>query len=523
MKILYVEDDPADAELVSHALTGATPPHQVEIAPTLAAAEERLNQPGDLDLVLADLRLPDGSGLELFSTIRSRRLPLALVILTGQGGQDAAADAINAGVDGYITKKGNYANNLPKRLEAILQRYREQSKFKPRILRVLYVEDNAMDADLTRRHLAQNAPHLQLETLPSVEKLLDLLTNQERAEAVCDVLLLDYGLPGFNALDALKLLRFQRKVEIPMVLVTGQGSEEIAMNALRYGFDSYLIKQPGYLHQLPIALERAFYRAELTREHAILKAGQQHYEELVTRIPVGVYRLRLRQTEIMAFDYVSPRFCEIFCLQQEFCLTDANKIFSMFQPKDLAEFMRLIESSRRSLKPMEWEGGFIIGDEARQLRIESTSTRLDNGDVINEGIIKDITEHWRMKQGMASAEARFRTALECIRDAFIIMDAEHGTVIDWNAAAEKIFGYRKEEMIGQPLHDIIAPLRYREAAKRGMKHFFAGGEGAYIGNTQKLMAQRKDGVEFPVELSLSAMRLNDKWLAVGIVRDISER
>jgi diguanylate cyclase (GGDEF)-like protein/PAS domain S-box-containing protein len=124
---------------------------------------------------------------------------------------------------------------------------------------------------------------------------------------------------------------------------------------------------------------------------------------------------------------------------------------------------------------------------------------------------------------LRASEARFRVAMESMRDAFIILEAERGTILEWSPAATTIFGYSREEMIGQALHKFIVPIRYREQAQRGMEHFAAIGEGAAIGKTLELMALHKNGEEFPVEVSLSVIRLDDKNYAVGIVRDITER
>ncbi|MDP2827273.1 MAG: EAL domain-containing protein [Sulfuricellaceae bacterium] len=124
---------------------------------------------------------------------------------------------------------------------------------------------------------------------------------------------------------------------------------------------------------------------------------------------------------------------------------------------------------------------------------------------------------------LRASEARFRVAMESVRDAFIILEPGQGTILEWNPAAATIFGYSREEMIGQPLHEFITPLRYREAARQGLEHFAGTGEGAAIGKTLELVALHKDGEEFPIELSLSAMLLGDKWHAAGVARDITER
>jgi signal transduction histidine kinase/ActR/RegA family two-component response regulator len=78
-------------------------------------------------------------------------------------------------------------------------------------------------------------------------------------------------------------------------------------------------------------------------------------------------------------------------------------------------------------------------------------------------------------------------------------------------------------MLGQPLHQLLAPARYHEAQRQAYDHFAATGHGPVIGKTVELDALRKNGVEFPIELSLSGFQLGDHWYAGGIIRDITDR
>ncbi len=121
------------------------------------------------------------------------------------------------------------------------------------------------------------------------------------------------------------------------------------------------------------------------------------------------------------------------------------------------------------------------------------------------------------------AEELLHNATDSIRDAFIVIEGEQGTITTWNPAAERLFGYPREEALGKRLHDFLTPPAYREAAHCGLAHFAHSGEGALVNQTLELTALRKDGGEFPIELSLSTMRIHGKWHATGIVRDITER
>ena len=134
-----------------------------------------------------------------------------------------------------------------------------------------------------------------------------------------------------------------------------------------------------------------------------------------------------------------------------------------------------------------------------------------------------VVQRIRSEKALRESEARFRQAMESTRDAFIALEGERGTITLWNPAAEAIFGYSKDEAVGQVLNEFLAPPRFREAARAGMAYFSNTGEGAAVGKTLELSALRKNGEEFPIELSLSAMQLGGKWYATGIARDITER
>jgi PAS domain S-box-containing protein len=116
----------------------------------------------------------------------------------------------------------------------------------------------------------------------------------------------------------------------------------------------------------------------------------------------------------------------------------------------------------------------------------------------------------------------FRAISASAYDAIIIMDND-GIITYWNKAAERIFGYTLDEAIGKELHTLLVPQKYYQSSTKGLDHFKKTGEGSAVGKTLELSALRKDGTEFPVELSLSAVYLQNRWSAIGILRDITDR
>ncbi len=100
---------------------------------------------------------------------------------------------------------------------------------------------------------------------------------------------------------------------------------------------------------------------------------------------------------------------------------------------------------------------------------------------------------------------------------------EDGKISLWNVAAEKIFGYKQDEIIGKDLHLLLAPEKYHDAYRIGFDRFKKEGKGPLIGKLLELTAVKKDGTQFPIGLSLSVAKVANSWISIGIVRDITER
>ena len=136
-------------------------------------------------------------------------------------------------------------------------------------------------------------------------------------------------------------------------------------------------------------------------------------------------------------------------------------------------------------------------------------------------IFRDVTEQRRAEQGLRSSEARKSAILQTALDCIITMDHE-GNVVEFNPAAEKTFGYRREQVIGQELGKFIIPPPLRDRHRTGMAHYLATGEGPVLGKRLELPALRADGTEFPVELAITRIPTDGPPLFTAYLRDITE-
>ena len=311
MNVLHVEDFAIEAHLVRHSLSWRAPGIQVYNARSVAEAVQRLEAfeqarvrrasalPGaeagadrevpHYDVVLADLQLPDGSGLDVLRHVREHGLPVAVVMLTGSGDEESVFEALHAGADDYIAKDGAYLTQLPRTLQSAVENFRAEAARGSRKLRVLYAEPNAADIDLTLRALARSAPHLSFEVVHDPQAVIARFAGSDTGPPP-DVLLLDYRLPGLTALDLVKELLQTRSLEVPVVLVTGHGTDGIARLAVKLGVADYLVKSPGYLERLPAALDGAFHRATVAREQRALRKSEREFHSLADNLPDAVLR-----------------------------------------------------------------------------------------------------------------------------------------------------------------------------------------------------------------------------------------
>ncbi len=134
----------------------------------------------------------------------------------------------------------------------------------------------------------------------------------------------------------------------------------------------------------------------------------------------------------------------------------------------------------------------------------------------------DITDRKRAEEALRASEEHFRQIVNTAHDAFVAMDAA-GVVTAWNPNAEKTFGWTEKEAVGQSLAIMIIPTRYREAHFRGLEHFLDTGRGPLFDKRIEMQALHRAGHEFPVEMTITPLRVGGDYVFNAFMHDISER
>jgi len=138
-----------------------------------------------------------------------------------------------------------------------------------------------------------------------------------------------------------------------------------------------------------------------------------------------------------------------------------------------------------------------------------------------QAIIRDITKRKQVEEKLQESEERFRSVSETASDAIVSINSE-GNIVFWNHEAETMFGYSPEEVADNPLV-FIMPERFREAHQKGMNRVLSTGQSNIIGKSVEVVGLRKDGSEFPVEVSLGTWKTREGAFFTAIIRDITKR
>ena len=516
MHILYIEDNYNDADSTCRHLARHAPQVKLEHARTYAEAVAKLEhctqEHAVFDLVLTDMRLPDGNGLKILNDIRSRGLPLPVVVLTGLDSEEMAVSAFKSGADDYLTKRYGYLDRLPSVLESALKRFRAANARQCRPLRVLYAEHSKTDIDLTLRHVARYAPHIHLHIVNGGSEVLACLSQQKQATAF-DLLLLDYRLPEMNALDLLKELEYQGLLNLPVVLVTGQGDEEIAVQALRLGVADYLVKNPGYLFQLPRMLENTHTQMLLQHERAALFESEQRYRALFDLAPVAIF------TKDLQGHYTSANAAAIEAAGvNPIGLTDAQLV-------DIGGMDQLCKNDR-----------VVLESGNQQLLEERLSTPKGERVFLSRkcplydqhghvtglmGISLEITERIRAEEAQLENQRRLSQLAEHIDEVICLLDIESQKLLYMSPAYERIWGRSLASVYDRPESMIEAVIpedreRAYEIANKAIR-----GNPTYV----EFRIRRPDGSTVWLAYQTFPIRneAGQVYRVAGLARDITER
>ena len=285
LRLLYTEDNRADTDLTRRHFAVHAPDIALDVAATGEQCLAQI-QRQPYDVLLLDNHLPDMDAVDVIAALAARDVNLPIIVVTAAGNEELVVRLLRLGAWDYVPKRDDYIATLPdivRHAAAEFRHPRNHGRVARDHRRVLYIERHESDIDLTLRHLADHAPHLQVDVARSSREALDRLQS-----GTYDAVLTDLRMPDMSALDLLRELR-RRGSDVPVILVTGLGDEAAAIATLKLGAYDYLVKRNEYLTQVPYSLDNSIDRCRLSR------AKQQLEGELVDRERAEMERVQLAE------------------------------------------------------------------------------------------------------------------------------------------------------------------------------------------------------------------------------------
>ena len=251
--------------------------------------------------------------------------------------------------------------------------------------RILLVEDDLIQAKLVKRVLDKSTMQYFFTHVSSGEECLDLVKNENEF----DIILLDYSLPEMDGLNVLRSLKKMRP-DIPVIVITAHGSEDIAVQIMKEGAFDYVIKKDNYVERIPYVikenLQRLIFEEEKAKLQAQLRASEERYRNLFETSLDGIIILS-PEAKILSSNPASSKISGYS--REELASIDLNRLFHSAEGKE--PFEKILQSSE-SQRDLEFE--ITTKDSKKRFVLTSFShIKNDKGETTGTGVVfKDITE-----------------------------------------------------------------------------------------------------------------------------------
>lgn len=322
------------------------------------------------------------------------------------------------------------------------------------------------------------------------------------------------------AIDWVSMLGFLVSALVPLITCFGLEGSAVspAMGAMVALFLFFIAMNAAQVGRS--LLENFRLRIKAEERDQVLRLSEARLNQAQRSARVGNWELDLVSNKL----YWSDEIYRIFEIDPAKFGASYGAFLSAIHPDDRDRVHQAYADSLANRQPYDIVHRLQFSDGRIKFVQERCETQFDAGGkaIRSQGTVQDITEQKLAENTLRESEARYRAVTYTASDAIITADSA-GNIVSWNRGAETIFGYMEAEISSQSL-TVLMPQRYRGRHLQAIKQLLAGGKPHVIGGVAiELAGLRKDGSEFPLELSLAKWERADGQFFTGIIRDITAR
>lgn len=362
--------------------------------------------------------------------------------------------------------------------------------------KIFLVEDDLTEA-LNFKMILNRCGYDVVGTATKAEDAIKKITD-----LVPDLVLMDISLEGDGINTGAYIIK---KLDIPVIYLINNPNQSTLKKSKFTSPYGYILKTVKKT-ELKNTLELALYKHQIENRLRVVEAK---YRELVDNSMVAIYETNFEGELLFANDAM----VKMFGYES---VEDIKAVNVVQVYKNAADRERLLEKLKKekTVTQFEVEGVTKTGN---------TLYGFVNAHLVGKtimGMVIDITELKRAEGALHKSEERFRAVAESAVDAIVTTDV-NGTVLFCNESLGTIFGYSRKEIIGEKL-TLLMPDRNKKDYLHELKRFKRSGEHVRIGKILKTTGLKKDGTEFPFEMSLASWESLGKHYFTAIIRDITE-
>ena len=378
---------------------------------------------------------------------------------------------------------------------------------KEKAIRVLHVDDDAGFLAVAKQCLEEQS-QFEVDTASSADEALKKLRDSEY-----DAVVTDYQMPGKNGLELLRELR-QEGNDVPFILFTCKGKEEIAIAALNSGVYRYVGKE-GKAEATYAELKRSICDAVRGQRAEKLLREAESRLRLITE---NMQDMLLLTDENLICTYASASHKWILGYEPSEII--GKTVYYFIHPDDAAKAMKAAEKAfkgnsggKMEVRVKRADGSYIFSEGIGKILTD------ENGQITGTMFTsRDITERKKIEQTLKASEQKYRKLFEEAMDAIFIADAETGMLIDCNRAATKLTGRAKSEIVGKHQRFLHPPEKTRGKFSKTFKQHRTSKKGVVLEN----QIITKNGEIRDVAIKANLFEVNGKKMLRGAFRDITK-